>query len=799
MRNKANRFLAGLVSAGMLMSMAGCSSSTASSSIDGTYTATNTGFGGDVTMTIVVKDGKITSASAEGDKETSGIGGNAISEFNDGSLGDLSGKDATGDLSIDSYSGATMTSTALKNDLKDISSQITGSSSTEKTAMTAGTYTETVYGNNYSKPFTVSVTLSADSIDDIQVTDIGGETEDIIQTAIDNLIPRIKESQSLAVDSISGATASSSGIKSAVSGAIDEAGGDSSQWYSTVEKKTDTVSIDDYDVVVVGLGAAGMSAYCSAAESGAAVIGIDTAAKVGGTSTNAGGPMAVNPTSEEVQPVEGTADYPVDTAELKSQWMADSGNDSKEECVDVMINDSGETLDWMINTNGVQFGKLATFMGNKYPVYASYDTSSGTTVTEMYEQALDNASKNNDKDKYMLEMTADKILTDEDGNITGVEAVGQDGTTYEIHAKSVILCTGGYGGSSELTEKYLGSSLHLVGMYQNDGTMIEDAMDNLNAASYNISTPGMAHVVRTTTDLRSTEVEPSHQKTLDAIASSTNVLLVDENGSRFCTGDEVTDITENAYKAGDNYYAIVDQDYMDNVKNNGLDQVYMMLNIQDGSLDMSSLMSQASGTTDTSAMPEGASMPEGSAMPDMSAAGSTDGAMPDFSSMSNSEYYLNTNEPITDLDKIISLGEDLGIVVEADSIEELQEKLGADNLSETITNYNSYAESGNDPEWNKSAENMTAISTTSTKYYAIKATEYCYSTTGGLDVNENIEVLDNDGNVISGLYACGTDSLGVLLGEEQGYIDYGGVAHGWCFTSGKLAGTNAAEYATKQN
>ena len=154
MRNKANRFLAGLVSAGMLMSMAGCSSSTASSSIDGTYTATNTGFGGDVTMTIVVKDGKITSASAEGDKETSGIGGNAISEFNDGSLGDLSGKDATGDLSIDSYSGATMTSTALKNDLKDISSQITGSSSTEKTAMTAGTYTVTVYGNNYSKPFT---------------------------------------------------------------------------------------------------------------------------------------------------------------------------------------------------------------------------------------------------------------------------------------------------------------------------------------------------------------------------------------------------------------------------------------------------------------------------------------------------------------------------------------------------------------------------------------------------------------------------------------------------------------------
>ncbi len=75
------------------------------------------------------------------------------------------------------------------------------------------------------QPFEVAVILGEDSIVDIQVTDIGGETQELIQTVIDNLIPRIKSNQSLAVDSITGATASSGGVKTAVKNAIDEAGG----------------------------------------------------------------------------------------------------------------------------------------------------------------------------------------------------------------------------------------------------------------------------------------------------------------------------------------------------------------------------------------------------------------------------------------------------------------------------------------------------------------------------------------------------------------------------------------------
>lgn len=731
----------------------GCS--TQSEKTTSEYTASSKGFGGDVTLKVTVEGTKIVSAVAEGKDETEGKGSLVIDSFNNGELGVKSGDDISS-CSIDSVSGATVTSTAIQNAWKSIVKEISGTEETEKTAMTPGTYTETVYGNNYSRPFEVTVTLSENAIDDIEVTSIGGETQEIIQTAIDNLIPRIKENQSLAVDSITGATASSGGIKTAVANAINEAGGDSSEWYTEVSYKTDTVVLDDYDVVVVGLGGSGVSSFLSASESGASVIGVEAAAKVGGTSATIGGPMAINPTNETVQPASGTDGYPVDTETFEKQWIQDTNGDAKEECIDLMVNESGSTLDWLIEDYGFSFSPVSSFMGYPYILYSSYN-STENTITQQYINALDEACSKNDKNQYLLEVKAESILC-EDGKVTGIEAKGADGTTYEIHAKSVILATGGFGGNAEMTKEYTGNTMNLYGMYQNDGTMLKYAIDNLNADTYNIGTAGIAHAARTTADLKDASIIPSHQKTLDAIVDSTDVLHVDETGKRFCQADGTEDITENAYKAGDYFWSIISDEYVSDIKENGLNQVYVMLNIQDESMTFSAMMDP------TVELPE-----------------------------EQAKYILQAGDPITDIDEIISIGEEMGIVVEASSIEELSEKINAENLEETVENYNQYAQSGNDPEFNKDAANLKEVS--GTKYYAIKGTGYCYSTCGGLNVNENIEVLDTNGNVIPGLYAVGTDSMGVLLSESTGYIDYGGIDHGWCLTSGKVAGKNAAFYS----
>ena len=55
-----------------------------------------------------------------------------------------------------------------------------------------------------------------------------------------------------------------------------------------------------------------------------------------------------------------------------------------------------------------------------------------------------------------------------------------------------------------------------------------------------------------------------------------------------------------------------------------------------------------------------------------------------------------------------------------------------------------------------------------------------------------MQVLGSDNTTpINGLYAVGTDSLGVLFSEQREYVTYGGAAQGWAYTSGRLAGISA--------
>ena len=61
-------------------------------------------------------------------------------------------------------------------------------------------------------------------------------------------------------------------------------------------------------------------------------------------------------------------------------------------------------------------------------------------------------------------------------------------------------------------------------------------------------------------------------------------------------------------------------------------------------------------------------------------------------------------------------------------------------------------------------------------------------------MNEKFQVRRDDGQPIEGLYAVGTDSMGVLLSETKAYVTYGGGAMGYAFTSGRLVGADIAEY-----
>jgi fumarate reductase flavoprotein subunit len=117
--------------------------------------------------------------------------------------------------------------------------------------------------------------------------------------------------------------------------------------------------------------------------------------------------------------------------------------------------------------------------------------------------------------------------------------------------------------------------------------------------------------------------------------------------------------------------------------------------------------------------------------------------------------------------------------------------LDGNALAQTVTQYNTYCANGKDEDFNKDAKYLAAVE--GAPYYGIVGSSYCYSTCGGLDINKDFQVLLADGKTpIDGLYAVGTDSMGVLFSEEKAYVTYGGAAQGWAYTSGRLAGKVAA-------
>ncbi|KPU43153.1 fumarate reductase flavoprotein subunit precursor [Oxobacter pfennigii] len=129
-----------------------------------------------------------------------------------------------------------------------------------------------------------------------------------------------------------------------------------------------------------------------------------------------------------------------------------------------------------------------------------------------------------------------------------------------------------------------------------------------------------------------------------------------------------------------------------------------------------------------------------------------------------------------------------GWIVKADTIEELAGKVGinAEGLANQVKEYNAYCKDKKDPQFNRDAENLKAISS-SGPYYAMKLVPTFTNTQGGPVRNENGEVLDLDGKPIPHLYSAGE------LGSYYTDVYNGGGNLAECIFSGRTSGENAAK------
>ena len=740
----------------------------------GTYEATEAGFGGDVTVTMTFDENGITDVKAVGDSETDGVGSKAVDALPAAILEAQS-------ADVDGISGASFTSKAILLAAQDCIDQARGVSGEVKVAMKPGEYVGQGIGFRISEPVTVTVTVSEDKIENIVVDQENiSDTKAMVQTVVDTLVPRMLEYQSVSVDAVCGATATSNGVKQAAETALVEAitaaGGDAKDvkaFYHSIPQVNESEELDA-DVLVIGLGGSGMAAALSSAEKGLNVLAIDKAAKFGGNAVLTSGPMAINvpsqvaaeipewtdPTTKEVITKKAGDDL-IDKEALYQAWLEYTTNDAgeqqaKPEMVRLFLDESGYTDDWLTQY-GFQFDPASGFAGNAWAAYTPI--SGGKKLTEgFFAECMENFVKLGGT--YMLETEAYDLIV-EDGKVVGAKAHSMvDGKEYVIRAKAVVLATGGYAGSGEMEEKYLENTYFplkgewkLFGMHQDDGKMLESAIQN-GAATYNISVAPMVHVGGVDGFLPGFETVPVEGEIGYAtgrpavwsqgdmplnMAISSDTLAVGKDAKRFTAETALSMF--NPWISGPHFYSIYGNDQVQKLKTEGFDEVPY--------------------GPSTNYLGYGTSIPAG--------------------------------VPMDNADAVLQAAIDAGYVFKADTLAELAEKMGLDPaaLEATVEAYNAACEAGEDAEFGKDPKYLKPI--TGAPYYGIIGSSWCYSTCGGLDVNEKFQVLNTEGQPIEGLYAVGTDSMGVLFSETKAYVTYGGGAMGYAFTSGRLVGEDIAE------
>jgi fumarate reductase flavoprotein subunit len=151
---------------------------------------------------------------------------------------------------------------------------------------------------------------------------------------------------------------------------------------------------------------------------------------------------------------------------------------------------------------------------------------------------------------------------------------------------------------------------------------------------------------------------------------------------------------------------------------------------------------------------------------------------------------VNREEFEVEINAILEKGS--GMVIVADSIDELAEKTGIDKegLKKTVEEYNRFCETGRDALFNKKARYLRPVKRP--RFYASRSMGST-GTPEGVKVNYRTEVLTADFTVIPGLYAAGGDMVCNLYKDIYPNI-LPGNAMGFSLSTGRIAARSALEY-----
>lgn len=202
----------------------------------------------------------------------------------------------------------------------------------------------------------------------------------------------------------------------------------------------------EYDIIIVGAGAAGMPAALFASESSAKILLIEAAPEIGGTFFISSGQMSASGT--RLQAEKGIEDNP---DKHFADVMRINNNTANPELVRLAVDNAADTLHWLVDSGLV----LEPHHPIIHPGHEPYQTArtywapeGGLAVLKVIRPLIEKAEA---EGKITIRTsTRLKELLTEDGAVVGVKVTNSEGAIEDITAREVILTTGGYTANPEL-------------------------------------------------------------------------------------------------------------------------------------------------------------------------------------------------------------------------------------------------------------------------------------------------------------------------------------------------------------